>query len=112
VEQRLAGRWLTGEGVEDGRVASLDVWAYNEAGQLGVRRQFSPRSSYIELEVVGVPDMGLDLQGHVQGGPSGDATVRESIRFTSRASFDAVWQLHRDGEWRTIVDETCRRQGQ
>ena len=109
VEKRLAGRWLTGEGVEGGQVASLDVWAYDDAGRLGVRRQFSPRNFYLELEVAGVGDMALDLEGRVRRGRAGDAPVRESIRFTSRDSFDAVWQVHQDGAWATVVDEVCRR---
>lgn len=107
VQDRLEGPWLTGEGQEDGRATSLDVWAVAADGTLGVRRQFSPRGFYLELDVATSGEMSLRLEGFATKDDIGFIPVRESIRFTSRRSFDALWETQQNGRWQTMADETC-----
>lgn len=109
VTNDLQGDWLTGEGIEQGRKTSLDVWAFSPDGQLHTRRQFSPKGALIELDVASRSDNRLQLEGTVRQRDGRSIAVRETIVFVVPQRFDAVWEA-RDGEaWSIVVDETCQK---
>lgn len=110
VEKHAAGPWLVGEAEIDGGAVAFDVWRIDDGGALGVRRQFGPDGSMIEMRPGDGADGMIKFEGVLDpGGRS--IRMEESITFIDRDAFNAQWRYYSDGEgvWKIDSDETCRR---
>jgi hypothetical protein len=107
----MAGGWLTGEGIEQGRRLSLDVWAYDNQGRLQTRRQFTPTGAVITMDVTERGAEHLRLEGMLTHRDGRSLRLRERIAFVADHHFDAMWEADEGSGWRIVVDETCRKPG-
>lgn len=108
VSDRQKGRWLVGEATMDDEAVALDVWAYEEGGALGLRRQFSMSNVIIEMNPSMAKPMTIDLEGVFD--PSGkNIPMQESVRFKNQSEFSAQWRYFdsETNEWIVDSDETC-----
>ncbi len=112
VSDRLEGRWLVGEVVLNGKPWSIDVWQYDEDGNLGLRRQFTGSTAYIEMTPVSLEGSTLKMEGVRE--PDGVNTpLAETITMRSETEFEAQWRAY-DPEIKELADqpwEICRKDG-
>jgi hypothetical protein len=108
VARDLAGPWLTGVGIEGGRKLSLDVWAVDPQGRLGLRRQFTERGAVIEMRPSEAAD-GMLLEGEMRQRDGTEVKLRERVTPMGDESFAAIWEVAEGAGWKIVVDETCER---
>lgn len=110
VHQDLKGDWLVGEGYEGKVLNSIDIWAFNQDGSFGTRRQFTPDGGFIVMNPIESTPEGLKSEGQLTQRDGSIIKLAHQVSFTSNNSFEAKWQVVEDSEVKEQIAETCTRQ--
>lgn len=109
VSNDMPGGWLVGHAEENGEPTSIDVWAYDDSGELGIRLQFSSRGAIIELDSAIAGDDQLELRGEARFRDGRVVPLRERINFLNPDRFAAVWEADEGSGFEVVVDEICEK---
>ncbi|NNU16554.1 hypothetical protein HK107_09500 [Parvularcula sp. ZS-1/3] len=101
--------FLVGE-VQDGdRRMALELWAYDEDGLLGTRRQFADGGTSLAMVVTERDGAILRSQGAAALADGNTVSLRHTLTWLGDGELTALWEVADGDGFRTHADEICRR---